>query len=154
MSENQLYSSALKSAMALCAGREMCLHDVRQKLISRGIPAGETEKILNLLTEGKFIDEERYAMAYSKDKFKYNKWGKLKIAAGLRIKKIPDEIIARAMTSINETEYTDLLKSIIIRQQKSVHAKNKYDLKGKILRHCLSKGFESHLIYDLLNETE
>jgi regulatory protein len=154
MAENQVFSAELKKAMALCAGREMCLHDIRQKLITKDLTSDEVEKILNLLKEGKFIDEERFAMAYSKDKFKYNKWGKIKIAAGLKMKKIPQEVITRALSSIDETEYTDLLKSIILRQQKSVRAKNQYDMKGKILRHCLSKGFESYLVYDLLREDE
>jgi regulatory protein len=154
MTETRLFTDSLKKAMAICAGREMCLHDIRQKLTNLKLSEDETDKILNLLTEGKFIDEERYAVAYSKDKFRYNKWGKLKMGAGLRMKRIPDEIIARALMSIDDTEYLDLLKGIIIKQQKSVRAKNQYDLKGKILRHCLSKGFESHLVYDLLNETE
>ncbi len=93
-------------------------------------------------------------VAFSKDKFKYNKWGKVKIGAGLRMKKISEELITKALDSINETEYLDLLKSIIEKQRKTVRAKNQYDLKGKLLRHCLSKGFESHLVYDLLGEAE
>jgi len=68
------------------------------------------------------------------------------------MKKVPEEIIRKALNLINETEYLEVLKSIIAKQQKTVHAKNQYDLKGKILRHCLSKGFESHLIYELLGE--
>jgi regulatory protein len=152
MVEKLLLSSALNKAMALCAGREMCRHDMMQKLISWGISHDNIDLILKQLTEGKFIDEERYALAFSKDKFRYNKWGKLKISAGLRMKKIPGDIISRALGSIDETDYLELLKSIIARQQKTVRAKNQYDLKGKILRHCLSKGFESHLIYELLGE--
>jgi regulatory protein len=152
MVEDQLFNTSLKNAMALCAGREMCRHDIRQKLISRGLKDDKIDKILNLLTEGKFISEERYAIAFTKDKFRYNKWGKLKIGAGLRMKKINDEIIVKALDSIDETEYVDLLKSIISKQQKIVKAKNQFDLKGKIHRHCLSKGFESHLIYELLGE--
>jgi regulatory protein len=154
MVDNLLFTTALKKAMALCAGREMCLHDIRQKLITSGITDDSIARILDLLTDGKFIDEERYALAFSKDKFRYNKWGKLKIGTSLRMKKISEELITKALDSINETEYLDLLKSIIEKQRKTVRAKNQYDLKGKILRHCLSKGFESHLVYDLLNETE
>lgn len=152
MAESSLFTIALNKAMAICAGREMCQYDIRQKLKTWKLAEDETDKILNLLTEGKFIDEERYAVAYTKDKFRYNKWGKMKIGAGLRMKRIPDEIISRALLSIDDTEYLDLLKAIIVKQQKSVRAKNQYDLKGKILRHCLSKGFESHLVYDLLGE--
>jgi regulatory protein len=154
MAENMLLNTALKKAMALCAGSEMCYSEIRRKLIPLGINGDDTDKILNLLTRGKFIDEERYAGAFVKDKFRYNKWGRVKIGAALKMKKIPDEIISNALESIDDAEYLDLLKSIIGKQRKTVKAKNQYELKGKLLRHCLAKGFESNLIYDLLNEME
>jgi regulatory protein len=154
MVEDTLFNSALNKSMALCAQREMCRHDIRQKLVSWGLKDEAVGRILALLTEGKFIDEERYALAFSKDKFKYNKWGKLKISAGLKMKNIPAEIIGRALGSIDENEYLELLKNIIEKQQKTVKSRNQFELKGKILRHCLSRGFESHLVYDLLHTDE
>ena len=151
MAENFLYKTALNKAMTLCAGREMCSSDIRSKLYSWGVKDDDAEKILYALAQGKFIDEERYAAAFVKDKFRYNKWGKIKTGAALRMKRIPDEVIRKALDSIDNVEYLDLLKSIVEKQRKTVKAKNQYDLKGKLLRHCLSKGFESHLVYDLLS---
>lgn len=154
MAENMLFNTALNKAMALCASREMCDSDINRKLISWGVKGDDNEKILKLLAQGKFIDEERYAIAFVKDKFRYNKWGRIKIGAALKMKKIPDDIIRKAVDSIDDAEYLDLLKSIIAKHRETVKAKNQYDLKGKLLRHSLSKGFESHLIYELLNEVE
>ena len=122
MAKNILFNTALNKAMAMCANREMCNSDITQKLISWGIGVDASEKILNLLTQGKFIDEERYAVAFVKDRFRYNKWGKLKIGAALKMKKIPGEIISKALESINDEEYIDLLKSIIIKRRKTVKA--------------------------------
>jgi regulatory protein len=154
MGENLLFKTALNKAMALCAGRELCSYDVMQKLTSWGIKGDDSVKILDQLTSGNFIDEERYAIAYTKDRFRHNKWGRIKIGSALRLKRIPEVLIKTALATIDEGEYSDLLKSIIIKHGKSVKAKNQYDLKGKLLRHCLSKGFESHLVYDLLNLQE
>jgi regulatory protein len=154
MAENMLYKTALNKAMALCAGREMCLSDIRQKLIFWSVKRDDTDNILNLLIQGKFIDEKRYAAAFVKDKFRYNKWGRIKIGRGLKIKNIPDEIIRSELNSIDDDEYLDLLKGIIAKQRRSIKAKNQFDLKGKLLRHALGRGFESHLIYDLLNDLE
>ena len=154
MAENLLFNTALNKAMALCAGREMCSSDISRKLISWGVTGDDNGKIMTLLTRGKFIDEERFAAAYVKDKFRYNKWGRIKLGAALRMKKIPDEIIRKALDSIDEEEYLDLLKNIILKQRKAVKAKSEYELRGKLLRHCLAKGFESHLLYDLLNDTD
>ena len=154
MTGNHLFDIALKKAMSFCAGREYCYSEIRHKLSSWNVPDDDSEKILKILTEGKFIDEERYAIAYAKDKFRYNKWGKIKISSSLKMKRIQDEKITVALNAIDDSEYLDLLKNIIEKQKRSVKAKNQYDLKGKILRHCLSKGFESHLIYDLLKVEE
>lgn len=154
MAGNLLMDIALKKAMALCAGREHCYSEIRQKLHTWDVGNDDSEKILKILTDGKFIDEERYATAFSKDKFRYNKWGKIKISSALKMKRIPDEKITIALNAIDDSEYLDLLKNIVEKQKRSVKAKNQYDLKGKILRHCLAKGFESHLVYDLLNLEE
>lgn len=154
MAENFLYRTALNKAMSLCASREMCNSDMKNKLISWGVREDDAEKIITVLKHGKFIDDERYAAAFVKDKFRQNKWGKIKITAALRLKRVPDDVIRMALDNIDDAEYIDLLKSIIEKQRKSVKAKNKYDLKGKLLRHCLSKGFESHLVYDILKEED
>jgi regulatory protein len=154
MDGNLLFDIALKKTMSLCAGREYCYSEIRQKLSTWNVTENDAEKILKKLTEGKFIDETRYAIAFSKDKFRYNKWGKLKISTALKMKRIPDEIISIGLNSIDDTEYLDLLKTIIEKQKKTVKAKNPYELKGKILRHVLSKGFESYLVYDLLKVEE
>jgi regulatory protein len=154
MAENFLFNTALNKAMSLCAGREMCYSDIRQKLISWGVRGDDTDKIMDLLTKGRFIDEERYAVAFVKDRFRHNKWGKIKIGAALKMKRIPEEIIRKALDSIDDKEYYDLLKSIIEKHKKTVRYRNQFDMKGKLVRHCLAKGFESHFVYDLLNEEE
>ncbi len=154
MSDNNLYSTALSKAMSLCASREMCISDIRQKLNSWGVGTNDTGKIISQLKAEKFIDEKRYAIAFVKDRFRYNKWGRIKIAAALKVKKIPDDIITMSLRTIDEKEYLETLKSLISNRQRSVRAKNNWDLKGKLLRFGLSKGFENQLLYDLLNDAD
>lgn len=154
MPENELYKSALSKAMNLCSKREYCCYDIREKLLTWGISRDDSEKIISVLTNEKFIDEARYANAFVKDKFKYNKWGKVKISAHLRQKQIPDHIITSAIDSIDQSEYANAIRSIITLHKKSVKATNRYELKGKLLRYGLSKGFESSLLYEILNDTE
>ena len=150
MAGNLLFDIALKKAMSFCAGREYCNSEIRKKLSSWEVPNDDSERIMRILTKEKFIDEERYAIAFTKDKFRYNKWGKIKISSALKMKRIPDDKISIALNTIDDSEYLDLLRNIIEKQKRTVKSRNQYDLKGKILRHCLSKGFESQLVYDLL----
>jgi regulatory protein len=152
MAEKNRNTGAVKRAMALCARREMCLSDIGHKLTAWGVEDKDKQKIIDRLVREKYIDERRYAMAFVKDKFRYNKWGKLKLSSALKMKEIPYETIKEALDSIDENLYLKELKSIIANHRKNLKSKSSYDLKGKLYRHCISKGFESHLIYDLLND--
>jgi regulatory protein len=93
MAESELFKTALSKAMALCSRREYCSDDIRAKLNSWGIGENDTEKIISALVTENFINEKRYSEAFVKDRFRYNKWGKVKIRANLRLKKIPAEIL-------------------------------------------------------------
>jgi regulatory protein len=70
------------------------------------------------------------------------------------MKKIPGDIIASSVNSIDPDLYKKALEDILAVHRKSVRAKNQYDLKGKLLRYGLSKGFESDLLYDILGGLE
>jgi regulatory protein len=154
MSENTLFKTALNKAMAECSRREFCSEDIRKKLVEWGVENNDAEKIIGVLIREKFIDESRYASAFVRDKFKYNKWGKVKIAAHLRAKKLSSDLIKSALDSIEDELYNRFLRELIESHRLSVKAKNKFDLKAKLLRYGLSKGFESNLLYDILNEIE
>jgi Uncharacterized protein conserved in bacteria len=154
MSEKALFKIALEKAMAQCSRREYCCDDIRNKLFLWGVNNNDIGKILGILINDNFINESRYATAFVRDKFKYNKWGRVKIAAHLRGKKLPPDIINSALDLIDNNLYTKLLQELIETHRKSVRAKNQYDLKAKLLRYGLSKGFESSLLYDILNDLE
>jgi regulatory protein len=154
MTENTLTNTALKKAMALCASREYCSEDIRIKLESCGINNQDADKIIIKLIEENFVNEKRYAEAFVKDKYHHNKWGKVKIASQLRAKRIASEVIDSALALVDEDQYRRSIKDILVSHGKFIKAKNKYDLKGKLLRFGLSKGFESHILYDILNELD
>jgi regulatory protein len=154
MSEKALFKTALTKAMALCSHREFCCSEMRSKLQSWGVGDNDNEKIIGVLIKENFINEERFAQAFVKDKFNYNKWGKVKITAHLRAKNIPGEIIRTALHAIDNELYKKTLRELISGHRRFVKAKNQYDLKAKLLRYGLSKGFESSLLYDHLNDPE
>jgi regulatory protein len=154
MAENELFKISLDKAMSLCSQREYCCDDIRNKLLNWGVEADDSERILGILAEENFINESRYAAAFVRDKFKYNKWGKVKIESQLRYKKLPADVIRSALDLIDNEQYTKFMRDLIEGHRRTIKAKNQYDLKAKLLRYGLSKGFESTLLYDLLNDLE
>jgi regulatory protein len=137
-----------------CSRREYSKADIQNKLLSWGVGENDINRIIITLCKENFINESRYAFAYVNDKFKYNKWGKIKIRAHLKAINISTEIINEALASIDNKAYTDLLKDLISSRGRTIKAKNKYDLKARLMRYGLSKGFESDLLYDLMNNLE
>lgn len=152
MDEKNEKEELLHRAQQICSGREYCISDITSLLERWGAKDEKTKsQIINKLVEDKFLDEVRYCRAFARDHFTYSQWGKVKIVMSLKAKNIPEAAISSGLEAIDEGEYLALLKKIIGDQQKRVKAKNRYDLKGKLLRYALGKGFESHLVYEAIN---
>lgn len=152
MEEKNKKEELLSRAQQLCSAREYCESDIRKKLESWG-EADEflADSIIASLKKDKFIDEERYAGAFARDRFKYQQWGKVKITAQMKLKHIPSSVIAAGLLTIDDEEYRQVLKEILVKHKKNIKAKNQYDLKGRLLRHALAKGYESHLVYEIVS---
>ena len=65
---------ALQRAQALCARQERCSHDIRLKLRQWKLSNADIEKIVKQLIADSFINDERYAKMFVRDKSKFNKW--------------------------------------------------------------------------------
>lgn len=154
MTGTDLYQTALTKAMALCSKHEYCIGEIRTKLTAWGVNENDSSRIIGSLVKDKFLDEKRYAGYFVRDKFKFNKWGRIKIASHLKMKNIPSDLIKDALDSIDNEQYIEVLKNLLSEHRRYIKAKNQYDLKGKLLRYGQSKGFESGLLYDLLNDFE
>lgn len=151
MTENTLVRTALNKAMAICAKREICSGDISAQLKSWGLNSQDIKSVIGTLLKEDFINDKRYAEAFVKDKYRQNKWGKVKIAAHLRAKNIASELIGSALASLDDDQYRQMIRDTLISHRKFIKARNQYDLQGKLMRYGLSKGFESHILYDILN---
>ena len=69
-------SKALKTVTTLCSKKEYCRQEIRQKLEKWEIAEKDIDTILEFLQKNNFINEQRYAQFYARDKFRFNKWGK------------------------------------------------------------------------------
>lgn len=142
----------LQRAQQICSGREYCSSDIMSLLERWGAKDEKTKAdIIASLRADKFIDETRYSRAFTLDHFRHNQWGRIKISMMLKTKRISEADIASGLEAIDEEEYYELLKKIVEAQRKRIKAKNRFDLKGKLLRHALGKGFESNLVYGVIN---
>jgi regulatory protein len=147
-------NAALAKAEHYCAYQERSQQEVRDKLYEWGLWKDDVEELISELIQTNFLNEERFALAYVSGKFKIKKWGKVKIRQGLKIKRVPDKMIANALKTIDADEY---LKTILVLAEKkigSIHEKDAYKRRYKLVTYLLGKGFENDLIADVLKSSD
>ena len=142
------YEQALSRAAALCSGSEHCSSEIRKKLLLWGLSPTQSEKAITFLNEEKYIDSQRFCRAYCLDKFRYNHWGRIKISQMLRLLEMDSTDINEGLDAIPEEEYQKVLQHILEQKNKQLRDSDPYIRKGKLVRHALSRGFETHLILE------
>lgn len=145
------YKEALKYCMDLCSRQEKCRSEIADKLSSR-LSDSEIQRILETLAKENFIDEARYAGTFTWDKLRFNKWGKAKIRYMLESKNIPATIISGALDEIDEGLYREILKEELKKKRRTIKGGNAFEVRGKLFRFARQRGFETGLIYELLDE--
>ena len=139
---------------ALCAQAEHCEQEMRDKMKRWELDEMVQNRVINRLTEERYIDNERYARAFVKDKIHYNKWGRRKVQQALWMKRIDTDIQQRVLDEIDEKEYLDVLRPLLKQKRKSIKAENDYELNQKLVRFALSRGFTFDIIRQCLNVDE
>lgn len=142
------FNKALAKMMDVCSRTEKCTRDVRDKLRKWELPESQITTIIEQLKEQKFIDDDRYAKAFVRDKSKFNRWGKTKIRYHLQAKGISAEVIAIALKEIKEDKYQEQLEQILRNKIRGMlPIEDLYKAKAKLIRFAASRGFEAGLIY-------
>lgn len=133
---------ALNALMRYCAKAERSSGDARRLMKSWGVPDADQSGVLARLRELKFIDDVRFANAFVRYKSQFDGWGIYKIRAGLKAKGIAAEIISEAIAGIDTEENKDKLMSLLERKARTVKGNTAYEVKTKLIRFGLSRGFE------------
>ena len=132
-------TEALNKVAAYCSTAEHCRAEISEKLQRWGLPYDVIDRILKRLVDEKYIDEERFCRAFVNDKYRFAKWGKIKIGQALQLKKIPQRVFFPYLNEIDEDEYLAILNNLLMTKRKSVHAENEFELTNKLVRFALSR---------------
>lgn len=160
---------------ALCASAEYCEYDLRKKIRNwtisptQTLPKGEDiedteinedgsaeakDRVIAKLRAERFIDDMRYAHAFVRDKFRYNHWGRVRISQELRMRKIGSSVIEEALTEIPEDDNLDTLRNLINNKRKSVKGKSDYEIRCKLIRFALGRGFQMDDIIKVVGDVD
>jgi recX family len=133
---------ALNIVAGQCSKKEYCSADVLAKLRRWELPEKDIAEIMAFLVKNRFLDDTRFAEAYARDKFRFNRWGKLKIAQMLRRKQVADSVIGQALAALPEEDTDATCMELLRQKNKSIKDEDPYKRKAKLIRFALSRGFE------------
>ena len=136
---------------SFCAYQERAQQEVREKLYIWGLQSEDVENIIAELITENFLNEERFAKAFVRGKFRIKKWGKVKIIQHLKAKRISSPLIKIALREIDLDEYEENLDTLIQKKIGSPAGSLNLAEKAKLMRYLQSKGYENDLIFQRLN---
>ena len=148
---DEQYKYYLSKASQICAGKEKCSQDIRNKLMQWGVEKQDGERILMELINSDFINHQRYARAYAKDKLHFNHWGKNKITYALRTKNIEEGLIQEALQQLPQEQYESALRDEMEKKDRALKTKDIGQRKNKLLQYLLQKGFEYGKVFEFVN---
>lgn len=103
-------------------------------------------RVMERLIKERYVDDERYARAFVMDKIRYNKWGRRKVEQALWMKRIDKGIQERVLSEVDDEEYVSALRPLLKQKQRSTKAASDYELRQKLIRFALSRGFGFDII--------
>lgn len=142
---------AKSKAENYCAYQERAQQEVRNKLYTWGLHQEEVENIIVQLIETNFLNEERFAKAYTLGKFRMKGWGKIKIKQYLKAKQVSEPLIRVALREIDLDEYDKKIEEAIAKKIKKPIQELSFAEKSKLAVYLQSKGFENDVIFTKLN---
>lgn len=137
---------------ALCARSEQCEGEIRRKLRLWQIGEEDANTIVRSLRRRRFVDDSRYAGAFVRDKYRFARWGRRKIELALRQKRVDADIIAEALDEIDEDEYTEVLRQLIVLKSKSLGDMDAYEARNRLFRFAVSRGFETTIASRIISK--
>ena len=142
---------ARSKILAYCAKRESSHQDVRRKLKEWQVNYGHIEELIAYLIENNFLNESRFACLYTRSKFNQKSWGWVKIRKELMTKNISEYCIKEAYLELDRDEYLARLEKKK-KKKKNTYTGRPLEIKGKVFKYLVQKGYEYSLIMDKYKE--
>lgn len=142
---------ALNALMRLCSKAEKSSGDALRLMYRWGVPIAERQGVLDKLVEMRFIDDARYAEAYTREKSQLAGWGARKIAQNLYQKGVSKDIVAKTLAMLESDDQRAMLEKRLQRKLPTIKATTDYERRGKLLRYALSLGYDYDMVISVID---
>jgi len=136
---------------SLCASAEHCQWEMTEKMRRWELPDEAQTRIMERLVKERYVDDERFARAFVKDKVRYNKWGRRKVEQALWQKHIDETVRQQVLDEVEDDEYIRILRPLLQQKRRSLKVSNDCELNMKLIRFAISRGFTMDIIKQCVN---
>ncbi len=137
---------ALQKLSALCARAEHSSGEMLEKMRRWQLSEDARERVLDRLIDEKFVDDERFARLFVREKIRFDRWGRRKIEQALYQKGVASDISRRVLDEVDDEAYVAELKKLIAAKRRSVQAESDYEMRAKLTKYALGRGFDYNVI--------
>ena len=127
---------AYDSTLNLIARRVRSTWEIRDYLKRKDYGEEVIEEILNMLSNKKYVDDEKFAEARVRDRRMFNNTSKRRLQQELRQKRVSDEIIQKVLSE-DPTDEADVLKALIEKKR----SQTRYQDDQKLIQYLIRQGF-------------
>ena len=139
-------SQAKPKIEKFCAYQERSHQQVKRKLMGYGLNYLDADILLVGLMQSNFLNEERFAMAYVRGKFKIKGWGKTKIKQGLKREGVGEKLIQQALASLGMDDYLKTLDTLAEKKWPLIKGNSHLERVFKLKRYLVGKGYDFEAI--------
>ena len=150
VSENKVYEM-MDIAIKYIGVRLRSIKEIKDYLRKKYEETEWIEVVINKLIDLGYLDDNKFAKAFIKDKLKFTSMGDYKIKLELEHLGVSYDIIDENIFMIDEQEIEDKIKKQI---DKMIRTNRKYEgnmLKNKVYTHLVSAGFTKEKVIRVLN---
>ena len=142
---------ALLKLQRYCAYQDRCHKEVEQKLKNMRMIPEAIDHIIVALISDNYLNEERFAKAFVRGKFRIKKWGKVRLTLELKQRQLSKHIIKIALQEIDSNDYLQTFHTLAEKKAATLTETDPWKKKKKLADYLLRRGWESHLVYDKVN---
>ena len=145
-------NEAREKVRVFCAYRERSQVEAREKLQSYGLIPEAIDELLVELIQENFINEERFARAFVRGKFRIKKWGRNKIKRELYRHHLSEYVLKKAFSEIEAETYDHTLDLLLEKKLAETKLSNPFEKKRKVAYWLISRGYEPDIVWDKIND--
>ena len=136
-----------------CNYQERSHQEVRDKLYELGAHTTEVNELIATLIEADMLNEERFAKAFVRGRFRLKYWGRIKIIQHLKQHRISAYLLGKALKEIDPGEYFSTATKLATRKWESLKGeRDSFVRRGKVYKYMQQKGYESTVIKEIIQE--